>query len=567
MGEKISPKTDLIVAAFLMAISLSAATSGRIIYVDANALGANSGASWADAYKYLQDALADANSPAKPVEIRVAQGIYTPHSTSDDPNGSGDRKATFQLISGVTIKGGYAGFGKPDPNSRDIEAYQTILSGDLNGNDINVNDPYHLFLHPNRAENSYHVVTACGTDATAVINGFRITGGNADKYPDNYGGGMYISSGDATVTECTLTGNSAQNGGGGIYIGEASELIIRHCTITHNCSLWAGGGIGFDGPTLIISNCTIAANFASLLGGGIFCRTGDLIISNCTVRANRTDVEGNGGGINGGRSGVIYNCRIIDNHAGCRGGGVDYGGCVANCVISGNSALNGGGLNTCRYILNCSIVGNSAYAGAATYCCPAVANCIIWENRAQELGEVALSGLIYCCLRGAKPEQGNIEADPCFADTGCWDPNGTLADANDDFWIDGDYHLLSGSPCIDAGDNSRVPTDASDLDGDANTSEPTPVDLNGHPRFVDGDCNSTEIVDMGAYEFGYAYIGFDGDCDVDFSDFAVLTRSWLIDPGAPEWNLACDISTPADNSIDMLDLHEFVNSWLAYIEH
>jgi hypothetical protein len=94
---------------------------GRIIYVDADATGANDGSSWANAYRYLQDALADADSRAKPVEIRVACGVYTPDRNAAHPNGSGDSRATFQLINGVTLKGGYAGFGMPEPNARDID--------------------------------------------------------------------------------------------------------------------------------------------------------------------------------------------------------------------------------------------------------------------------------------------------------------------------------------------------------------------------------------------------------------------------------------------------------------
>ena len=47
---------------------LVAVTSGkpRVILVDDDATGANNGSSWVDAYKYLQDALADARSSVKP---------------------------------------------------------------------------------------------------------------------------------------------------------------------------------------------------------------------------------------------------------------------------------------------------------------------------------------------------------------------------------------------------------------------------------------------------------------------------------------------------------------------
>ena len=63
----------LIIIAILF---VSTVSFGKIIYVDDDAAGANDGSSWQNAYIYLQDALADANSSVKPVEIRVAQGIY-----------------------------------------------------------------------------------------------------------------------------------------------------------------------------------------------------------------------------------------------------------------------------------------------------------------------------------------------------------------------------------------------------------------------------------------------------------------------------------------------------------
>ena len=105
----------------------------RTIYVDADAPGANNGSSWENAYVYLQDALADANAAEKPIEIRVAQGIYKPdQGVIQAP---GDRTATFQLINGITLKGGYGGFSEQDPDARYIDLYNTILSGDLLGDD------------------------------------------------------------------------------------------------------------------------------------------------------------------------------------------------------------------------------------------------------------------------------------------------------------------------------------------------------------------------------------------------------------------------------------------------
>jgi hypothetical protein len=173
----------------------------EIVYVDADANGANDGSSWASAYNYLQNALADADSHPDVNEIRVGQGIYKPDQSSANPDGSGARTATFQLINGVVIKGGYAGFGAPNPNARKINVFRTILSGDLEGNDVDVNDPEDLLGEPTRQENSYHVVRASsGTDANAVLDGFTIAAGNANgSSPHDNGGGMHNFNSSPTV--------------------------------------------------------------------------------------------------------------------------------------------------------------------------------------------------------------------------------------------------------------------------------------------------------------------------------------------------------------------------------
>ena len=68
--------------------------------------------------------------------------------------------------------------------------------------------------------------------------------------------------------------------------------------------------------------------------------------------------------------------------------------------------------------------------------------------------------------------------------------------ANDDY---GDLRLTLTSPAVNAGDNAFLPQDTSDMDGDGNTTEPIPFDLDGNPR-IHG-----RVVDMGAYEATYSY--------------------------------------------------------------
>jgi hypothetical protein len=236
MSVRVNLKSCLVMAIFLIAIGCGA-TVGQIIYVDADVSGANDGSSWADAYNYLQDALVAALSGD---EIWVAQGIYKP----DQGIGitPGDRTVTFQLISGVAIKGGYAGFGEPDADERDIDEYETILSGDLYGDDIEVNDPCDLWNEPSRAENSFHVTTGSGTDETAVLDGFTITAGNAYERPwnpmvpdpNNWGGGMYNYFGSPTLLDCTFSKNSAEVVGGGMYNKNDSSPTLTNCTFNGN---------------------------------------------------------------------------------------------------------------------------------------------------------------------------------------------------------------------------------------------------------------------------------------------------------------------------------------------
>ena len=102
MSGNINLKTCLAICLFLLMLQAATAGAGKIIYVDADANGLNNGTSWENAYKFLQDALADADSSPKPVEIRVAQGIYKPDQGSGKT--PGDRESTFQLINGVTLK-------------------------------------------------------------------------------------------------------------------------------------------------------------------------------------------------------------------------------------------------------------------------------------------------------------------------------------------------------------------------------------------------------------------------------------------------------------------------------
>ncbi len=149
----------------LCAGALGATPIQAAIYVDAAATGAGDGSSWQNAFPDLQDALAAATA-AKPVEVRVAQGVYKPDQGAGRT--PGDRAATFQLLNGVILRGGYAGAAAADPNTQDVALYETILSGDLAGND--------KAGWPSWTDNSFHVVTASGTDRSRPASSTTTSG-------------------------------------------------------------------------------------------------------------------------------------------------------------------------------------------------------------------------------------------------------------------------------------------------------------------------------------------------------------------------------------------------------
>ena len=344
-----------IAAVILAAGTVSAVTHGKTICVDADAAGANKGTSWADAYKFLQDALADANSSEKPVEIRVAQGVYQPDRSAAEPNGTGDRNATFQLISGVTLKGGYAGFGMPDPNAHDIHLYETILSGDLDGNDLDVNEPRWFFNEPTRRENSFHVVTASGADETAVVDGLSITGGHAywgESQDQESGGGMYTVFGNPSVVNSTFRDNYGASGGG--MYNEESSATVTNCTFQMN-GAGLGGGICNMRSEPRVSNCTFTANYVYAVdGGGMYNGDSNAVVTACTFSKNTAWTSG-GGMADSNSSTTVTDCIFSENRALYFGGGITYrygsSAIIKDTVIEGNSANWGGGIYCRQYSL------------------------------------------------------------------------------------------------------------------------------------------------------------------------------------------------------------------------
>ncbi|UCF16716.1 MAG: protein kinase, partial [Phycisphaerales bacterium] len=146
------------------------------IYVNATSEGPYDGKTWETAFNDLQDALSIAQQNT---EIWVAAGVYVPD------RGTGARTASFRLKNGIRLLGGFTG-KETSSDQRDPNSNETILSGDLKGDD----GPGFA----NNDENCYHVITAGRTSETAVLDGFIVSGGNANstsEYECHNGGGIY----------------------------------------------------------------------------------------------------------------------------------------------------------------------------------------------------------------------------------------------------------------------------------------------------------------------------------------------------------------------------------------
>lgn len=281
------------------------------------------GSTWARAYLDLQDAITAASAGD---EIWVAASTYKPSVRTIPSN---PRSVTFSLKSGVEIYGGFSGT-ESTRNERDIQANETILSGDLNGDD---GAPF-----TNRTDNCYHVVSANGVDQSSKLDGLTIREGHADG-AILIGGGINITglSSSPQVISCAITDNSSSSAGGGLACStKFGHPSIQNCHVLNNQTVSRGGGAWIvDAERIVIDGCVFQGNSTTATtssalgeraGGALFWAENNptsilASITNCTFENNST-TNGPGGAI----------CLF----------GWDIPLEIRNCLFTGNSA-NGGG--------------------------------------------------------------------------------------------------------------------------------------------------------------------------------------------------------------------------------
>ncbi|GGI57653.1 T9SS type A sorting domain-containing protein [Winogradskyella haliclonae] len=522
-----------------------------ILYVDQNATGNADGTTWANAFNTIQDALNLINNTCTTIdEIQIAEGNYVEGSQ-------------LNINKAITIKGGYPTGG----GIQDFENNPTVIDGNdihrvinashttgilylegitiQNGIVASTNadgggiyttgdlDLNYVKVLNNKAEaiipsslNTTGIANGGGiyafqaniTLSNSAINNNMITSiNNDDLSPLAYGGGIYISNGDITLTNTTVDNNMifcfnsgqaaapqrSYSYGGGIYSVIGNTTIISSSvnnnsinnntyTISEEVGAGAAGIYNQLGNTVIlnstVNNNSVTIGDSSLsvsiapsnnaTGSGIRADTIELInttLSNNTI----TTYTGYAGRVEGGAIYVTQSITLTNS-------------LLSNNRISGpssSSSIQGGAIFPFNSNLTVSVSSS---------------NSILWNNEKStdngntfSSSEYEGSGTFafnHSLVTNQNPTgTNNIDAtspgfDPLFVDS----PNG-------------DFRLQSGSPLIDAGNDSYLPQDTFDVDNDGDTSEALPLDLDGELRI------SGSFVDIGSYEFQGSTLSIDDD--------------------------------------------------------
>lgn len=241
--------------------------------------------------------------------------------------------------------GGYnpASTGK-DLSNRDKDAYETVLSGDLNGNDgVDANDARILllgnqtdisfdgitFAHAYVAGNGGALTLSAGSSGTSTVNLRECTFRNNATDANSAGAAVMLQKGKLEAEDCTFKENGARNGAVFHLSNDAAELKVSGSRFTGNtvsncggvlnlgkgkaefysCMFernrsngYAGGAIHVNGAgtSLLCNGCTFENNEASQHGAAISLEQGCVNLGTCYFNTNYSAVGKEGSGSHGG---------------------------------------------------------------------------------------------------------------------------------------------------------------------------------------------------------------------------------------------------------------------------
>lgn len=360
-----------------------------------------------------------------------------------------------------------------------------------------------------------------GNSGMVTVNGNKVVANRS-----NFGAGVYalsygpIGAGKVAVSGNRITDNIGNNGnGGGLYAGShtvtatSGMVNVANNTISNNVCNGAGKGEG--GGVYVYTSSAAPGNAGRItvsgniikdnrggFGGGVYAESsshtglaGELDFTDNRISGNQA--SSGGGGITAmsvtvsgtAADTVLINNILAGNNAGTsqNGSGLwarsfssSNSGKAGNFTLTHNTITSNRG--ACGVLLflednNVDIYNNIIRGSLASV--PAVIDDISVD------GMGILNGFNNNTSGGRTfdwtTSGGNIDQDPFFVSPGHWDDGGTPEDSSDDLWVDGDYHLRVGSPCIDKAHSTPPGMSVSDRDGNQRKVGDNP--------------------DMGAYEY------------------------------------------------------------------
>jgi hypothetical protein len=312
------------------------------------------------------------------LEGRLAPAVLTVNATAEET--AADSTLSLREAIGVVNSQSEAGLSSAEQaqisgtlGSNDTIQFAPTLNGQtitLNGTELAITRSLSivgpgagaLTVSGNHASTVFDIQVG----ATVCLSGLTIANGTGVN------GGGIVDDGPLTVTDCTLSGNSAIGDGiagdaafgGGIF--NDGPLTVTNCTLSGN-SAAIGGGIFNDGGTVKLTNSTLSGNFAAF-GGGIsndFSTTafGTLTVTNSALLGNSAGSDGGGIFNNIGGTMTVTSSTLSDNSADAGGGILNDNGTatVTNSLLDGNTATTGGGIfnNSSLTLVNSAVTGNT----------------------------------------------------------------------------------------------------------------------------------------------------------------------------------------------------------------